>query len=113
MIGDPAPTLVGAAPPETDDARGRIAGVFLQVVDPAAFGDAARYVELVDEALDAAKRQAPADGTAEVLVAGEPEERARARRGREGIPLSPATWVELGKVAARFGVPLPPHKPGS
>ena len=113
MIGDPEPTLVGAAPPETADARGRIAGVFLQVVDPAAFGDPARYVELVDEALDAAKRQTPAEGVAEVLVPGEPEARARARRSREGIPLPPATWAELGKVAARFGVPLPPSKPGA
>ena len=73
MIGDAEPTLVGAAPPEAGDARGRIAGVFLEVVDPAAFGDAARYAELVDEALDAAKRQPPADGVAEVLVPGEPE----------------------------------------
>jgi uncharacterized oxidoreductase len=108
MIGDPEPTLVGAAPPETTDARGRIAGVFLQVVDPAAFGDPGRYVELVDEALDAAKRETPADGVAEVLVPGEPEERARARRGREGIPLPAATWADLGRVAERFGVPLPP-----
>jgi uncharacterized oxidoreductase len=111
MIGDPEPTLVGAAPPETADTRGRIGGVFLQVVDPAAFGDPAGYAELVEEALDAAKRQAPADGIAEVLVPGEPEERARARRSREGIPLPAATWAELGRVAERFGVPLPPARP--
>ena len=113
MIGDAEPTLVGAAPPESTDDRGRIAGVFLEVVDPAAFGDPARYAELVDAALDAAKRQPPADGVAEVLVPGEPEERARAGRSREGIPLPAATWAELGKVAARFSVPLPPHKPGA
>jgi uncharacterized oxidoreductase len=110
MIGDPEPTLVGAAPPEQGDTRGRIAGVFLQVVDPAAFGDASRYATLVDEALSAAKRQPPVDGVVEVLVPGEPEERARARRGREGIALPAATWTELGKVAARFGVPPPPSQ---
>ena len=113
MIGDPEPTLVGAAPPETDDTRGRIAGVFLQVVDPAAFGDAARYVDLVADALDAAKRQTPAEGVSEVLVPGEPEERARARRSREGIPLPAATWSELGQVGARFGVRLPQPRPGA
>jgi hydroxycarboxylate dehydrogenase B len=113
MIGDGAPTLVGAAPPETADSRGRIAGVFLEVVDPAAFGDPERYRDLVDEALAAAKREAPADGVAEVLVPGEPEERARARRTREGIPLAASTWTELGNVAARFGVPLPPSRPGA
>jgi uncharacterized oxidoreductase len=111
MVGDAEPTLVGAAPPGVADARGRVAGVFLQAVDPACFGDAARYRELVDEALAAAKREPPAEGVAEVLVPGEPEERARARRSREGIPLPAATWAELGAVATRFGVPLPPSRP--
>ena len=59
MIGDAEPTLVGAAPPESTDDRGRIAGVFLEVIDPAAFGDPARYAELVDEALDAASASRP------------------------------------------------------
>ncbi len=113
MIGDSEPTLVGAAPPEAADARGRVAGVFLEVIDPATFGDAAAYRALVDDALAAAKRQPPAGGVPEVLVPGEPEERARARRSREGIPLPAATWGELGKVAARFGVPLPPSRPGA
>jgi ureidoglycolate dehydrogenase (NAD+) len=87
--------------------------VFLQVVDPASFGDPARYVDLVDQALDAAKRQPPADGVAEVLVPGEPEERARAKRSREGIPLPAATWSELQAVGTRFEVPLPPSPPGA
>jgi uncharacterized oxidoreductase len=113
MIGDAHPTLVGAAPPEGADTRGRVAGVFLQAIDPACFGDAAAYRELVDEALAAAKREAPAAGVAEVLVPGEPEERARARRTRDGIPLAAATWADLGAVGARYGVPLPPSSPGA
>jgi LDH2 family malate/lactate/ureidoglycolate dehydrogenase len=107
-IGDPEVTLVGAAPPAGVDPGGRAAGVFLQVIDPACFGDAGAYRDLVEEALQAAKRQPPADGVAEVLVPGEPEARARERRRREGIPLPPVTWAELGRVATRFGVPLPP-----
>jgi LDH2 family malate/lactate/ureidoglycolate dehydrogenase len=113
MIGDRQPTLVGAAPPEDADARGRIAGVFLQAIDPAAFGDADAYRDLVDEALAAAKREPPVDGVAEVLVPGEPEARARARRSREGVPLPTATWAELGRVADRFGVPLPTSRPAA
>jgi uncharacterized oxidoreductase len=93
-----------------DDPEPVFAGVFLQVIDPAVFGDAAAYRALVDQALDAAKRQKPADGVAEVLVPGEPEERARSERSRTGIPLPAATWAELGAVAARFGVPLPPSR---
>ena len=113
MVGDPEPSLVGAAPSDATDARGRIAGVFLEVVDPAAFGDPAQYREIVDSALGAAKRQPPANGVAEVLVPGEPEERARARRSREGILLAASTWAEFGRVAARFGVPLPPSHAGA
>jgi LDH2 family malate/lactate/ureidoglycolate dehydrogenase len=113
MIGDDEPTLVGAVPPEGEDPRGRLAGVFLQVIDPGWFGDAARYAEQVDEALDAARRQPPVEAGGEVLVAGDPEARARARREREGIPLPPVTWAELGRVGARFGVALPPPRPGS
>ena len=98
MIGDTDPTLVGAAPPEGEDARGRMAGVFLQAIDPAAFGDAARYGELVDEALAAAKRQPPADGVAEVLVPGSrrlargPGGAARASRCRRRRGRSWARW---------------------
>lgn len=113
MIGDDAPTLVGAAPPEGADARGRVAGVFLQAIDPACFGDPAAYRQLVDEALAAAKRERPAAGVSEVLVPGEPEDRARETRSREGIPLAAATWADLGKVAARFGVALPPSRSGA
>jgi uncharacterized oxidoreductase len=38
---------------------------------------------------------APAQGHDEVLVPGEPEERTRARRERDGIPIAEPTWHEL------------------
>ena len=100
-----------AAPRAPHSISFRVADGFTLAAD--AFGDPAAYADLVDEALDAAKRQAPADGVTEVLVPGEPEERARARRSREGIPLPAATWAELGNVAVRFGVPLPPSQSGA
>ncbi len=112
MIDDPEPTAVGAAPaPDGSDPRGRVSGVFVQALDPACFGDPARYRALVEEHLSAAKRMPPAAGRDEVLVPGEPEARSRERRGREGIPLAGATWAELGQVAERFGVPLPEARP--
>lgn len=80
------------------------------MVDPEAFGDAKRYAEMVGETLGAAKRVPPAPGRAEVLVPGEPEVRARAARERAGLALPEATWGELGAVAARFGLALPPHR---
>jgi uncharacterized oxidoreductase len=108
MIGDAEPTMVGAAPsPGTADPRGRIGGVFVQVVDPACFGEPAAYRALVEAHLAAAKRMPVAGGHEEVLVPGEPERRSRDRRGQQGIPIAAATWAELGQVAARFGVALP------
>ncbi len=108
MIDDPEPTAVGATPdPAVTERAGRLGGLFVQAIDPACFGDAARYRALVEEHLAVAKRMPPAAGLSEVLVAGEPEAQARERRGRDGIPLAAATWAELGAVAERFGVALP------
>jgi LDH2 family malate/lactate/ureidoglycolate dehydrogenase len=104
--------LGGVAAPLHEGATGRIAGVFVQVIDPAAFGDADRYRTRVDDVLAAAKRVAPAPGHGEVLVAGEPEARAREERGRQGIAIPEATWAELARAAGRFGVALPEHRAG-
>jgi LDH2 family malate/lactate/ureidoglycolate dehydrogenase len=41
------------------------------------------------------KSAKPAQGHEEVMVAGDPEWRAEARRLRDGIPLDPATWTLL------------------
>lgn len=108
MIDDPDPTLIGASVlQDEDDLRGRIAGVFLSVVDPAAFGDADHYFSLVEETLDAAKRVLPAGNRAEIILPGEPEVRAREKRAREGISIPEATWADLAAIATRFGVALP------
>jgi len=76
-------------------------------IDPGWFGDAEAYRALVADAVEAVKRTPPAPGVEEVLVAGEPEERSRAVRSREGVPLPDGTWRALSGVAERFGVPLP------
>jgi ureidoglycolate dehydrogenase (NAD+) len=76
-------------------------------IDPGWFGDAEAYRVLVADAVEALKRTPPAPGVEEVLVAGEPEERSRQLRSREGIPLPEGTWRALVGVADRFAVPLP------
>lgn len=104
MIDDPKPNPIWAWGPDTG---GRISGVFLQVIDPACFGDADHFRAMVEETLAAAKRVPPAAGCDEVLYPGEPEVRSRVRRGRDGVMLAAAIWADLGKAAERFGVPLP------
>ncbi len=106
IIDDPSPTMVGA-PIRDPDPRGRLAGVFVIVIDPAAFGDAAHYRAMVAEHLSAAKRVPPADGVAEVLTPGEIEHRTRLERSRDGIPLPEATCRELEEIAVRFGLRMP------
>ncbi|HEY8741602.1 MAG TPA: Ldh family oxidoreductase, partial [Chloroflexota bacterium] len=105
MIDDSEPTLIGASSVQDEtDTRGRMAGVFLTVIDPALFGNSASYSKMVDETLAAAKRVPPAAGTSEILIPGEPEARSRDQRGRSGITLPEATWNDLLAVAERYGV---------
>jgi uncharacterized oxidoreductase len=108
MIDDPDPTLIGAQIREqSPDPRGRIAGVFVIAIDPAAFGDAASYRAMAAEHMAAAKRVPAADGVAEVLTPGEIEHRTRLERGRDGIPLPEATWRDLEQLAGRFKLTMP------
>lgn len=108
MIDDPDPTLAGSYVAQgRDDPRGRVAGVTVVVVDPAAFGDASHYAAMVAETASAAKRVPAAPGFAEVLIPGELEARNREQREREGIVLPRATRDELDAVARELRVPFP------
>ena len=49
----------------------------------------------------------PAAGFDEVLVAGDPEDRSRAQRERDGIPIEPALWAKLTALSGELGVSLP------
>jgi uncharacterized oxidoreductase len=68
-------------------------------VDPAQFfdGEVARYVADV-------KRSRTVVGVDEVLIPGEPEQRTRAERGKNGIPLPEDTWAAIAAAARAVGV---------
>jgi LDH2 family malate/lactate/ureidoglycolate dehydrogenase len=108
MIDDEGPSLIGASVlQEAADATGRIAGVFLAAIDPAAFGESAVYQQMAGETVAAAKRVPPAAGAEDILVPGELEVNTRDRRRLEGIALPDATWGELSAIATRLGVEMP------
>ena len=112
-IGEENPSSNGTAPqPPPEGGRDRTGGIFLLVINPGAFGDADAYRETVSRTVGAIKATPPAPGVEEVLIPGEPEFRARAARGREGIALPDGTWDELGAVARRFGLALPGTRSG-
>lgn len=108
MIDDPTPSMNATAiHQDVGDTRGRMAGVFLAIVDPARFGDPDHYQGMVDATMDAVKRMPPKAGVAELMVPGEPELRTRQERERNGIALPAATLEDLAMIAARFGVAMP------
>jgi LDH2 family malate/lactate/ureidoglycolate dehydrogenase len=102
-----ASALFGGLAMAGEAAAGPVGGVFVQVVDPAAFGDADAYRARVEGTLHAAAGSRPGAGRGEVLLPGEPERRSRAERRRGGVLLPDATWTDLSALADRFGVPPP------
>lgn len=101
-----ASALFGGLAGDGEETAG-MGGVFLQVVDPAAFGDPGAYLDRVDRTLAAAKASRPMAGRREVLLPGEPESRSRLERARAGLRLPETTWADLSALAARFDLALP------
>lgn len=81
-------------------------GHFLLAIDPAAFRQADNFLDDVDQVIDTMHDTEPAAPGGEVLVAGEPESRARGYRREHGIPLPSALLAELRGVCARTGAPF-------
>jgi LDH2 family malate/lactate/ureidoglycolate dehydrogenase len=104
MVGNPllGPSLSG----EPGAARHRQNSV-VAALDIASFTDLAAYRAEVDRVIDGVKALPRAEGVAEVLVVGEPEDRCMEERSRHGVPLPAGTVENLRAVAARFRVPLP------
>jgi LDH2 family malate/lactate/ureidoglycolate dehydrogenase len=92
LIGD----ALLAAPPEFN--------WLVQLVDLGLFRDAADYAATAETYLDMVKAVPPAAGFDEVLLPGEPEARAAAKRGAEGIPIPDPVWAQLRAAAADQGV---------
>ncbi|MCI0585130.1 MAG: Ldh family oxidoreductase, partial [Chloroflexi bacterium] len=78
-------------------------GVFMLVVDPAAFSPT-DFKKEVEGFVHYLKETPPAEGFEEVLYPGELEHRTAQRRDREGIPIEDRTWERLGQVGERFGI---------
>lgn len=85
---------------------GRAAGVFLAVIDPAAFGDPAAYARRVAAAASTLRRARPAAGGGPVLAPGDPERASRWLRA-EAVPLAAGTLEQFEAIAGRFGIAMP------
>ena len=77
-------------------------------IDIGMFTDVDTYKEHIDTTINGLKALPKAEGISEILVPGEPEERAFDDRSRNGIPLPEGTIRNLRSIAERFSIKLPP-----
>ena len=76
-------------------------------VDIGLFTELETYGQGVDELVTELKALRRTDGCDEILMPGEPEQRVRDDRDRNGFPIPPGTAQKLQDAAARLGLDLP------
>lgn len=87
--------------------EGEANSVFLEVIDPRAFGDWADYLTELDHLLSACRGSAPDDPAIPVRIPGERAWQRRERALVEGLPLPPGVLEALRPWAEKFSVAMP------
>lgn len=95
-------TRAGCA--QSDVSRGGANGVFILVLNIAAFTPVEDFKQEVDQFTAYVKSARPMEGFPEVLLPGEPEAREQERRSAEGVVVDDETWRQIVASAAEFGV---------
>ena len=90
-----------------DPKEGWGAAVFLQVIDPGAFGGAAAFVRETGVLADGARGTPPLPERGAVRLPGERGLALRARQLAEGVRLYPSIMPALAPWCDRLGVPMP------
>jgi uncharacterized oxidoreductase len=86
-----------------DNLRAVINGMFTVVVDPRKLGTQDVFEREALAFVDWLKQSPAAPGGEGVLVAGEPERRARRERESAGIAIDDQTWAEIVAAGAKVG----------
>jgi ureidoglycolate dehydrogenase (NAD+) len=104
LTGNPilAPALIDGG-----DAALHRQNSFIIAIDIARFGDPAAFREGVGRLVDALKSMPRQTGFDAILMPGERGDRTALERARDGIPIPPATWTDLARVADRFHLEMP------
>ncbi|HUJ77062.1 MAG TPA: Ldh family oxidoreductase, partial [bacterium] len=76
----------------------------MMAVNIEAFQPLARFRDMADRLVDAAKEARRAPGVEEILVPGEMEWKTLARRTAEGLDIPDVTWQQIVAAGARHGV---------
>lgn len=97
----------GTSGPIPGGKRSRIANGMLSIyLRPESFG-AEQFRQAAKDYTGYVKSSRPATPGGEVLVPGEPEQRTRAARLRDGVPLQAETWASILASAQKLGLPAP------
>lgn len=96
-----------------DNPSGWGASVFLQIIDPAAFGGRDAFRRETGWFADAARANPTRPGGPAVRMPGEAGLRRRREQLRDGVTLHPAILPALAPWAARFGLDLPAADTGA
>jgi uncharacterized oxidoreductase len=102
--------LLGGLTGNFDLERATVDGKLILAIDVAAFTPLDAFQRGVRATLNGIKTMPPAPGVGEVLVPGEPEDRARRRRLAEGIDLPDTVYRQMANLADRLGVSLSEHE---
>lgn len=104
MAGNPLlmPSILNKNPPSPGTQNS-----FVAALDIAMFSDPNVFAENIDGTVEAMKGLPRKKGVDEILVPGEPENRAREERAANGIPLPEATIQRLCEVGRRFDLSVP------
>lgn len=93
----------GCTAPEVKVLQNTMTSIY---IDPARLPDPDFLVRESARFLDWVKSAPARDADNEVLLPGEPEQRRRAQRLRDGIEIDATTWRELGHAATVIGVDI-------
>jgi len=88
-------------------------GYMCFLLDPAVFCGTAFYETEIGQLATWVKSSKLAQGFDEILLPGEPEARAGAARGRQGIPIDETTWKKICAIAEARAVPAPAANSGA
>jgi LDH2 family malate/lactate/ureidoglycolate dehydrogenase len=81
----------------------RVSHLFV-VLDPDGWQGRKAFLSYVSEFARRVRALPPAEGVDRVLLPGEPEEEARARAEREGVPVAEAVAADLDRLAEELGL---------
>jgi LDH2 family malate/lactate/ureidoglycolate dehydrogenase len=90
-----------------DPPEGWGATVFVQALDPAAFGGTDAFTRQMDALVDACHNATPREGVARVRLPGENGMRRHREQSANGVALFPAILPALAPWATRLGVAMP------